>query len=115
MRLSELLGRHVRSANGDTIGYVADLRLVQDGPPIGPYAASLRLDGFIVVQRRHSRLLGYDRDVGPWYLRAAIRYLTGDPLYVSWQQVGGVDQDAVLLTADANNLARLRDLPDHQP
>jgi sporulation protein YlmC with PRC-barrel domain len=111
MRLSELLDRQVVSTHGDVIGYVVDVRLVQDGPLIGPYGASLRLDGLIVVHRRHLRLLGYDRDVGPAYIRAVITRLTGDALYVPWTQVRSLDD--VITVAESRQLRLLRDLPHH--
>jgi sporulation protein YlmC with PRC-barrel domain len=110
MKLSELLDREVVSVSGETVGYIADVRLVQDGPIVGAYAASLRLDGFIVVPRRHPRLLGYDRNVGPIYVRAAIGLLVGDALYVAWHQVQAVG-DVVMVTATRDQLPRLRDLP----
>jgi sporulation protein YlmC with PRC-barrel domain len=114
MKLSDLLDREVVSIHGEPIGYVADVRLVQDGPLIGPYAASMRLDGFIVVSRRPPRLLGYDRSVGPAYVRAAIRLLLGDPVFVNWQYVHTVDSDVITITHDLNQLPRLQDLPHHR-
>jgi hypothetical protein len=114
MKLSDLLDTEVVSIHGEAVGYVADVRLVQDGPLVGPYAASLRLDGFIVVQRRHLRLLGYDRSVGPAYIRAIIARLTGDALYVSWPQVETIDSDVITVTPDRNQLTLLRDLPHHR-
>jgi sporulation protein YlmC with PRC-barrel domain len=114
MKLSDLLSREVVSIHGEAVGYVADVRLVQDGPLIGAYAASLRLDGFIVVSRRPPRLLGYDRSVGPAYVQAAIRLLVGDPIFVSWQSVQSIDHDVVTITPDRNQLTRLRDLPHHR-
>jgi hypothetical protein len=67
------------------------------------------------VSRRYSRLLGYDRRVGPLYVRAAIRYLTGDPHYVAWSQIQSIDDDVITITADVRQLPLLPDLPDRPP
>jgi hypothetical protein len=111
MKLSDLLDLQVVTRQGQDVGYVADVRLVQDGPLVGPYAAALRLDGFIVVNRRHSRLLGYDRRVGPSYVRALVRYVTGDPRYVTWPQIQSIDDGVVTITPEMGQLPFLRDLP----
>ena len=42
MRLSELLGCVVVDERGRSAGRVHDVRLVQDGPPVGQFGASLR-------------------------------------------------------------------------
>jgi hypothetical protein len=113
MKLSELLDREVVSIHGETAGYVADVRLVQDGPMVGPYAVSLRLDGFVVVRRRHLRLLGYDRKVGPVYVRAVVGRLAGDALYVAWTHVHTLEHEVVTISAAPQQLPRLRDLSDY--
>jgi hypothetical protein len=112
MKLSELLDREVVTRQGEVVGYVADVRLVQDGPLVGPYAAALRVDGIIVGNRQHFRLLGYDRRVGPFYVRALVRYLTGDPRYVTWAQIQSIDEGVITITPEPGQLPFLRDLPD---
>jgi hypothetical protein len=87
MRLSELLGRQVRDEQGGYLGTVADVVLTQDGPMRGPYAAGLRLSGVILVERRHVRLLGYDRDSTPWLQRAVVRRLAGRVREVPWRDL----------------------------
>jgi hypothetical protein len=115
MKLSELLDLEVVTRQGEVVGYVADARLVQDGPLIGPYAAALRVDGIIVGNRRHSRLLGYDRRVGPVYVRALVRYLTGDPRYVTWAQIQSIDHGVITITPEPQQLPLLRDVPGRPP
>jgi sporulation protein YlmC with PRC-barrel domain len=112
MKLSELLDREVVTRQGEVVGYVADVRLVQDRPLVGPYAAALRVDGIIVGNRQHFRLLGYDRRVGPFYVRALVRYFTGDPRYVTWAQIQSIDDGVVTITPEPGQLPLLRDLPD---
>jgi hypothetical protein len=87
MRLSELLGREVRDQDGGYLGTVADVVLTQDGPMRGSYSAGLRLSGLILVERRHVRLLGYDRDSTPWLQRAVVKRLAGQVRHVPWHDV----------------------------
>src|ERR671923_285859 len=44
---------------GGSAGHVHDVRLVQDGPVIGGFGASLRVDGLIVGPRSTGGRLGY--------------------------------------------------------
>ena len=108
MRLSELLGREVRDADNEYVGTVADLVLVQDGPLRGPYAASLRISGLILVERRHVRLLGYERDVLPAAFRWLLKRLAGRISYVPWEAVD-LDEASVTLSV------RTADLVEHDP
>ena len=108
MRLSELLGREVRDADNQYVGTVADVVLVQDGPLRGPYAASLRVSGLILVERRHVRLLGYERDVLPAALGWLLTRLAGRISYVPWDTVTLDEKDVTLSV-------RMADLADHDP
>jgi sporulation protein YlmC with PRC-barrel domain len=45
MRLTDLLGAEVIDQEGRSAGRVHDVRLVQDGPPVGGFGASLRVAG----------------------------------------------------------------------
>jgi PRC-barrel domain len=114
MRASELLGTPVVDESGDELGYVADIRLVQDGPMIGPYGASLRVEGFVVVRRRHIRLLGYERDVGPSLVRAVVRRLTGEVRFVEWGRVLSVDESFVTVRVPSDGLPHLHELPSRR-
>jgi len=109
MRLTDLLGRTVVDANGSTIGGVADVVLVQDGPMLGPHAASFRIAGLVVVQHRHTQLLGYERDVRPAPFRALVRRMAGEVYNVPWDHVVGVNHDKVSLTVQR------RELDAHDP
>jgi len=71
MRLSELLGCVVVDERGRLVGRVHDVRLVQDGPPIGQFGASLRLLGLLVgrhavdPEHRRIQIAGSVDDLGP--------------------------------------------------
>ncbi|MEV6285695.1 hypothetical protein [Kribbella sp. NPDC051770] len=92
MRLNELLGRRVLDANGNEIGGVADVRLVQDGPLLTSRQAALRIDGLIVVEKRSTRLFGYERHVGPALLRRLVHWKLGRVWYVPWIAVERVGE-----------------------
>jgi hypothetical protein len=61
MRLGDLLGADVVDEAGQSAGRVHDVRLVQDGPLIGAFGASLRVAGLIVGRRGIGTRLGYER------------------------------------------------------
>lgn len=88
MRGNDLLGLPVVGPDGEDLGRVRDVRLVQDGPLLGAYAA-LRVAGLVVGHQRVASRLGYDRyDVhGPWLVRALVRRLTADNGYLAWDDV----------------------------
>ena len=97
MRLSELLELEVRDRDGTRVGSVADVVLVQDGPMRGPYQASLRVAGLVVVERRHVPLMGYERDVLPLVLRWLVTSLAGEVRHVRWDDVASLGPDGVVL------------------
>jgi len=97
MRLSELLGVDVQTDDGRRLGYVADVRLIQDGPLLGGVTAAFRIAGLVVVERRHTRLLGYNRDVGPWIIRATVRALAGEVTYIGWDDLASIDEGRITL------------------
>jgi len=114
VRLSELLGLQVFDRDGERLGTAEDLRLVQDGPMTGPYAAALRVSGIIVVERRHHRLLGYERDVGPAIIRMITRSITGDVTFVPWEDVQRVDDQGVHVGTAKAECRQLHELPDRR-
>jgi hypothetical protein len=114
MRLSELLGLDVTDLDSRRVGSVADIRLVQDGPLVGPYGASLRLSGLIVVEHRHFRLLGYERDVGPWFIRWLVHRLTGRVTFVPWEAVVGLTSSTVRIHHRTQDCQQLHELPDRR-
>jgi sporulation protein YlmC with PRC-barrel domain len=111
MRLSRLLGVDVVDSAGARAGTVADARLVQDGPLLGAFAA-WRLSGLIVVERRHVRLFGYERRVGPTVVRWTVRRLAGRVWFVPWSDVDEIAPSLVRTRTAQGRWEALEDLPD---
>ena len=86
MRGADLLGLPARGPSGEDLGTVLDVRLVQDGPLLGAFAA-LRVEGFVVGHRKVATRLGYDRvdDQAPWLIGRAVRWWTRHNRYVRWE------------------------------
>jgi hypothetical protein len=93
MRLSELLGCVVVDQRGRLAGRVHDVRLVQDGPPVGQFGASLRLLGLVVGRHAIGARFGYDRGAmgGPWLLKQLAGAGSRSGRYVDWGLVRSVD------------------------
>ena len=79
MRLSDLLGADVVDEAGRSAGHVHDVRLVQDGPLVGGFGASLRVGGLIVGRRSIGARLGYERREmrGPLVVKLAVGWHGG--------------------------------------
>ena len=106
MRAADLLGRPVIGPAGERLGNVLDIRVVQDGPLLGSYAA-LRIDGLVVGTRALSSRLGYDRTgvQGPKLLSGLVHALMRGNRYLPWSEVG--DIGAVI----RSRTAQLDDVP----
>ena len=102
MHLSEVLNARVRTADGEDLGRVADVRLVQDGPML-PLATqqALRVDGILVTRRGPLfERFGLDRReamTGPWPLTAIARVLHRSLRLVPWADIDGVADGVVRL------------------
>jgi hypothetical protein len=66
---------------------VLDVRVVQDGPLMGVYAA-LRVESLVVGKHRLAAHLGYDRAAtsGPWLVNAFVSWLTRDNRCLPWAE-----------------------------
>jgi hypothetical protein len=106
MRLTELLGAEVVDQAGGSAGRVHDVRLVQDGPLIGGFGASLRLDGLIVGRRAVGARLGYERRrmKGPLPVRLLFGWLHHDGRYVEWERIERIEPDRILITGSVTDL-----------
>jgi sporulation protein YlmC with PRC-barrel domain len=99
MRLADLLDAEVRDAAGRRLGRVHDVRLVQDGPPVGGFGAALRVEGFLVGPTAIGVRLGFERDrlAGPWALKAVFRAMHRGLHVVGWRQVAAIEERQILL------------------
>ena len=106
MRLSDLLGADVVDEDGRSAGHVHDVRLVQDGPLVGAFGASLRVDGLIVGRRSIGARLGYERRKmqGPLPVKLLAGWLAHDGRYVRWDRVRAVEEDRIRISGSADDL-----------
>ena len=108
MRAADLLGRPVVGPAGEELGSVVDIRVVQDGPLLGGFAA-LRLDGLVVGKRALAARLGYDRTnaAGPRVLSALVHALMRGNRYLPWSQVQQVGDVVVSRTSVLDGVPRI--------
>jgi hypothetical protein len=107
MRLTDLLDSEVVDRSSRTIGRVHDVRLVQDGPPVGGVGASFRIEGLVVGTRKFGARLGFARANvrGPWILNLLFQRLHADERLLPWTAVRAVTEGRVLMTVGADDLA----------
>jgi hypothetical protein len=112
MRIADLLGTEALDRRGRPLGRVHDVRLVQDGPPVGAFGAALRLDALLIGPTAVGARLGFERvDVnGPWPLKRLFRAVHSRMRVVEWARVAAIAQGTIHLRADADELA---DDPSH--
>ena len=92
MRGSDVIGLSVVGRGGRDLGKVLDVRLVQDGPLRGAYAA-LRVEALVVGRHTVAAHLGYDRAQvnGPWLVNAAVNALTRGNGLLPWAEAEVAD------------------------
>jgi sporulation protein YlmC with PRC-barrel domain len=108
MRLTDLLGSHVVDRTGARVGRVHDVRMVQDGPPIGTFGAAPRLHALIAGSPAVGVRLGFGRsDVhGPWVVDAVFRRLHRDLRVIPWDLVAALQEGVIVLGATDPDLPR---------
>jgi PRC-barrel domain len=96
MLLSDLLGVPVVTTDGDELGHVHDVVLVQDGPMGSNRRAGIRLHAIAVGSRSIGSQLGHAQGTveGPWLLR---RMLHRPPRIVSWSAIVQRDEDRIVV------------------
>jgi hypothetical protein len=112
MRLiSELLDSNVIDVDGDVLGSVNDVRLVQDGPLLDGFGAALRIDGLVVGAGSLAVRLGYHRHrvSGPALLKAIFGALERRAKYVPWEHVEAWTGTTVRLDCPSADLPTVRD------
>ena len=99
MLLSELFTSQVRTADGQQLGPVRDIRLVQDGPLDG-FDAKFRVDALVVARRSVGLRLGYHHGGvrSPWLIRKIVIALSSEVHTISWTDVAEHDLNAQQLT-----------------
>ncbi|HET9672229.1 MAG TPA: hypothetical protein VFQ40_05205 [Actinomycetota bacterium] len=114
MRISDLLGAEVVDARGVPLGHVHDVRLVQDGPPIGPFGAALRVSGILFGAQAIGVRLGFARrDIrGPWPLGSLFSAMHGRMWIAPWEQMAALEERRLRLHVSEGELRRS---PDAEP
>jgi hypothetical protein len=109
MTISELLRSSVTDADGQPLGSVNDVRLVQDGPYIEGFGAALRVDELIVGAGSLGVRLGYydGRIRGPALLAWILGAMARRAHRVAWSDVASWDGTTVVLRCRAHELPRL--------
>jgi uncharacterized protein YrrD len=109
MRVGELLRSNVIDERGRRLGSVDDVRLVQDGPVVGGFGASLRVDGLVVGKGGLGVRLGFHRAQvkGPWPLKAVLGALERRARYVPWARVKSWSDGVVLISGSVEDLPTL--------
>jgi sporulation protein YlmC with PRC-barrel domain len=97
MRLSELLDSEVIDRNGERVGHVHDVRLIQDGPSLGVWGAALRLEALAVGRGAIGKRLGVasPRMKGPWILKVLFARQRSSRVLVPWSRVQSIDDGRV--------------------
>jgi hypothetical protein len=106
MRLTDLLGAEVVDQDGRAAGRVRDVRLVQDGPVVGPFGAALRVDGLVVGRLAAGARFGYDRLSvrGPLPVRLLLGWLQRGARYVPWSRVRSLEPGRIRIAGTAADL-----------
>jgi len=108
-RLNDLLGMSVRFADGRDGERVMDVR-VEPGDRVRGALSEQVVVGFVIGKGRAGSLFGYDRrpSMGPWMIRAVVRFLHRHTGYLPWADVERVDWESRTVHLRVNEL---QDLP----
>lgn len=111
MRLSDFLRRDVVAADGEPLGRVVDVRLVQDGPILESFGAALRVEALIVGRRAIGIRLGYGRRTmtGPWLLSKVFGRMAHAARIVPFDDVESIGEESIRLRIPAASVRRLGD------
>ena len=111
-RLSDLLHSRVETADGEVLGSVDDVRLVQDGPALAGIDASLRVDALIVGRGGLAVRLGVHRHKvrGPLPIKRLFGALERSAWVVPWEDVAAWEGDVVRLSRARDDVRRVADV-----
>jgi sporulation protein YlmC with PRC-barrel domain len=106
MRLTDLLDADVLDPSGTSIGRVHDVRLVQDGPPLGNAGATFRVEALVVGGSMVGARLGFARTNvrGPWVLTKLFGRLLADERLVPWSDVRAVGEGKIRVDVTRDGL-----------
>jgi sporulation protein YlmC with PRC-barrel domain len=103
MRLSDLLGSEVFASDGQKLGTVHDVRLVQDGPLLGDAGAAFRVHDLVVGRGSIGSRLGYDRGhrevKGPLLLR--LIFGARSPREIPWSAIREIAEKRIVADVEA--------------
>lgn len=108
-RLDDLLGMHVRFADGRDGDQVTDVRLAP-GDRVRGQLAELVTVGLVVGRHRPGTLFGFDRDPGrgPWLIRVVMRHLHRHTGYLEWGDVARIDWSERVVHVSRTSLREIR-------
>jgi hypothetical protein len=110
MLLSELLGTRVETTDGEDLGRVHDVVLVQDGPLGARGQAGVRLHALAVGRRSFGARLGYSQGTvkGPWLLRVLLQK---EPRLIPWPAIVRRNNERIVVDAERLDDFSSRDRP----
>jgi sporulation protein YlmC with PRC-barrel domain len=116
MRLTDLLEARLLDVEGVELGRVRDVWLVQDGPPIGPFGAALRVERVVAGGAGIGSRLGYERAsmTGPWPLAAFFHSRHAHGVSATWSEVAALEEGRILLRPAATALERPESIEEVQ-
>jgi hypothetical protein len=106
MHLSDLFGAEIVDEAGRSGGHVHDALLVQDGPMVGTFGASLRLAALLAGPRPIGARFGYGRrDMhGPFLVKLLASWLYREGRYVEWDRIRAIEPDRILISGSVDDL-----------
>jgi sporulation protein YlmC with PRC-barrel domain len=109
MRLTDLLGARVLDVAGVHIGDVHDVRMTQDGLPIGGFGAALRVHSLVAGSPAVGVRLGFGRSNvrGPWVVESLFRRLHDDLRVIPWSLVAALGEGEIVLRVPDAELPRV--------
>ena len=115
MRLADLLRSELVDGAGESIGKIADVWLVQAGPPIGPFGAALRVDRLVAGPHGLGSRMGYERAGvdGPAPIAWFFHRRHAHRAVVAWEDVASVEPNRVRLRPREDALDRPRSIDEH--
>ena len=116
MRLTDLLESRLVDGEGVDLGRIRDVWLVQDGPPIGPFGAALRVERVVAGSTAIGSRLGYERAsmTGPGPLAAFFHSRHAHGVSATWSEVSALEEGTIRLQLPAGELERPESIEEVQ-